>query len=123
MDHNQEEIEETNETDDLDGIKSRLAGGRSHNLPHEDTPRLPQDAPPAKKQRKPRSDAGKPRAVKPVAPVASLDDDGAKKKHLALVARWAAQYPELARKQAKRSADPIEGGITQDDVDWAMKNL
>ena len=42
MDHNQEEIDEV---DDLDGIKSRLAGGRSHNLPHEDTPRLPQDAP------------------------------------------------------------------------------
>ena len=97
MDHNQEEIDEV---DDLDGIKSRLAGGRASRIPHEaahgGSPMtmgeivaaeggMPQDAPPAKKQRKPRSDAGKPRPVKPVSPVAALDDDGAKKKHLALV--------------------------------------
>ena len=33
MDHNQEEIDTQNETDDLEGIKSRLAGGRSHRTP------------------------------------------------------------------------------------------
>ena len=85
MDHNQEEIDKQEETDDLEGIKSRLAGGRAPHIPHEDAPTLPQDAPPVERKRKPRSDAGKPRPAKPVSPVAALDDDGAKKKHLALV--------------------------------------
>src|ERR1035437_8985948 len=83
MDHNQEEIDETNETDDLEGIKGRLAGGRNRSLLREQPPTLPQDAPPLERKRKPRSDAGKPRAVKPVA--AGAMPDPAKKRHLALI--------------------------------------
>src|ERR1035437_6192521 len=100
MKHNQEEIDEL-EPDGLDFAKDRVA--HILNQPAI-SPASPSDAPPVERKRKPRSDAGKPRAVKPMAAV-SAATDAAKRKHLALVDRY---YGLIGKREAlNQSIDEV----------------